>query len=1033
MKYDAFISYRHCEPDMEIAKRVHAGLENFKVPSSVQKRSQKSRIRRVFRDQEELPIGSDLSESIATALYNSEFLVVICSPRTMESEWVMKEIDTFISMHGRENILAVLVEGEPWQSFPRQLLTDDYGNVIEPLAADVRGENRRDRKEKLKSELMRLAAPILGCSYDDLRQRHREQKIKKTMGMIAGILGAVAVAGAGFAVYNAMVANRMRQLADEKTLLADEKAALADELTMLNYQLEDSLDAQLINQSSYLAATAESLFNQGNREDAVLVSIEALPSEYNDRPYLPEVEYGLSNYLYAYACGDEIGFDRTLSHDMAVDYLSANASGQYIVTADKVGAVYLWNSDTGERIVKIDAELNSRGNVIKPLAVAVDEEFIYIADENGFRKFDFYGNVMYEVGTGFSVFAAEIYLENGMYVAKDNTKVVIYDTEDGSLKATVENVGDINYGSHISYNSRCGYIVVSHYDFFADHTGISIIDTNNDYSATYVPLNGYDVLNAEVCADGIATVVVNNDFGYDFYSEKKIHVNVVAIDCVSGDTRWSSENEFTLNYTRTLWSNIENRSYDSSEGRINQTVVAIGSTLKAFNRDTGEIMSTCGMSGNITNVLLFGDSSLGIVAQSNGNVDYVDFSNGAIYESSVIITGKSISDIWCNSGKLVIRERDEKDITIMSYHEAYDLETVVEAADGNGGLLSPEENYMVTYGDAGEPGYCFYGVNGEKYKSYDLFCLDYDNYIGFTEDNYFVMVDDVINVVHWYNPIYDSEYTCQLFSTSNNSLTTIGNCYYTRNRRYALYRSGYYYSVVDLITREEIFDSKADSIVTGAAVSEDGSTIYLGFAEDTFCTVDIATGTITEYPDLNLYFANTDKANIVVCDNSRYIAVCCKDAFVRTVDLETRSVTAELEVYSVNDCYLSFLAYTEAVLVHCNDEYINVIYANDGTIYSQISVEVTNIRSLGYDLELDYYIVTADNGVTLLDGTTYKPVACSDKAFGYITSTHTFLLRSGNKIYATKYKNYEELIEEAGRQFPGAELTSEEMMKYNII
>ncbi len=36
MKYDAFISYRHLELDMEIAKKVHSGLETYHIPKAVQ-------------------------------------------------------------------------------------------------------------------------------------------------------------------------------------------------------------------------------------------------------------------------------------------------------------------------------------------------------------------------------------------------------------------------------------------------------------------------------------------------------------------------------------------------------------------------------------------------------------------------------------------------------------------------------------------------------------------------------------------------------------------------------------------------------------------------------------------------------------------------------------------------------------------------------------------------------------------------------------------------------------------------------------
>ena len=110
MIYDAFISYRHAPLDMEIAKKVHTGLETYHVPGAVQKKTGKKKIERVFRDQDELPIGSDLNENIAGALRESEYLVVICSPETPGSYWVAKEIETFIQLHDRHHVLAVLVD-----------------------------------------------------------------------------------------------------------------------------------------------------------------------------------------------------------------------------------------------------------------------------------------------------------------------------------------------------------------------------------------------------------------------------------------------------------------------------------------------------------------------------------------------------------------------------------------------------------------------------------------------------------------------------------------------------------------------------------------------------------------------------------------------------------------------------------------------------------------------------------------------------------------------------------------------------------
>ena len=102
MIYDAFISYRHTPLDMEVAKKLHRSLENYHIPAAVQKRTGKKKINRVFRDQEELPIGSDLDDNISAALSESEYLIVICSPRTPDSYWVCKEIETFIKMHGKD-------------------------------------------------------------------------------------------------------------------------------------------------------------------------------------------------------------------------------------------------------------------------------------------------------------------------------------------------------------------------------------------------------------------------------------------------------------------------------------------------------------------------------------------------------------------------------------------------------------------------------------------------------------------------------------------------------------------------------------------------------------------------------------------------------------------------------------------------------------------------------------------------------------------------------------------------------------------
>ncbi len=181
--YDAFISYRHSELDSFVAATLHKQLESFKLPRGVLRnkiremrqpeageqqskeltKEVKTRIHRVFRDKEELPLATNLADPIREALQNSEYLIVICSPRLPESMWCRKEIETFIEMHDREHVLAVLAEGEPAASFPEELLYREAeekqpdGSIlkvkipVEPLASDVRGmrteRNPQENKE----------------------------------------------------------------------------------------------------------------------------------------------------------------------------------------------------------------------------------------------------------------------------------------------------------------------------------------------------------------------------------------------------------------------------------------------------------------------------------------------------------------------------------------------------------------------------------------------------------------------------------------------------------------------------------------------------------------------------------------------------------------------------------------------------------------------------------------------------------------------------------------------------------------------
>lgn len=201
LQYDAFISYRHCPLDQFAAANLHRKLERFRLPKNLLQHFPESdgKIHRVFRDEDELPLASNLSDPIEKALASSKFLIVICTPRLKDSLWCQKEIETFLRMHGRKKILLVLAEGEPSESFPEILTyeniatTDASGNEVikrkplEPLAADIRGTNDKERLKAMDTAVMKLAAAMFGLNYDEVRQRNREQMLKQRIAVASWI------------------------------------------------------------------------------------------------------------------------------------------------------------------------------------------------------------------------------------------------------------------------------------------------------------------------------------------------------------------------------------------------------------------------------------------------------------------------------------------------------------------------------------------------------------------------------------------------------------------------------------------------------------------------------------------------------------------------------------------------------------------------------------------------------------------------------------------------------------------------------
>lgn len=331
-RYKAFISYRHEALDIKVATEIQNCLERYHIPGSIRREKGIRSIGRIFRDKDELPSTSDLNDTIKEALVSSEFLICICSPAYTGSVWCRKELEFFLENHDKNHVLTVLADGDPLQVVPEILrmetvtFTAEDGMTVtkemplEPLSCDWRMDRHRARTE----ELPRLAASLIGCRYADLRQKMRRRQMRIT----------AAAAGAG--------------------------ALLLAYFVWSYLGIQRNYKASQINQSRYLAASAQEALDGNDNLLAAQLSLAALPDEENDRPVVPEALYTLSQAVGAYQTRDLLNFRSAASYEVPGGGLYQHIispDARHLVMMDISGKVIaIWDLEKDEMTAQISSQ-----------------------------------------------------------------------------------------------------------------------------------------------------------------------------------------------------------------------------------------------------------------------------------------------------------------------------------------------------------------------------------------------------------------------------------------------------------------------------------------------------------------------------------------------------------------------------------------------------------------------------------------------------------------------------------------------------
>lgn len=250
-RYHGFISYSHAADGL-LAPRLASALQRFAKPWW------KRRAVRVFRDDSSLTASPHLWSSIARAMDQSDWFILLLSPEAASSKWVNQEIDYWVSKRDPDRILPVLTDGTlTWSGNQLQ------GTAVPPSVEGVfRDEPRwvdmRFAKEEAQLDLKNprflecvadIAAALRAVPKEDLeseevRQHRRTVRIAWSVGALVLALGLTAAVAAVRSSQNAAAAREQQVIAETNASLAQAQFLAVSAVDVVN---EDPELAKLLS------------------------------------------------------------------------------------------------------------------------------------------------------------------------------------------------------------------------------------------------------------------------------------------------------------------------------------------------------------------------------------------------------------------------------------------------------------------------------------------------------------------------------------------------------------------------------------------------------------------------------------------------------------------------------------------------------------------------------------------------------------------------------------------------------------------
>ena len=198
--------------------------------------------------------------------------------------------------------------------------------------------------------------------------------------------------------------------------------------------------------------------------------------------------------------------------------------------------------------------------------------------------------------------------------------------------------------------------------------------------------------------------------------------------------------------------------------------------------------------------------------------------------------------------------------------------------------------------------------------------------------------------------------------------------------------------------------------------------------------LDTQDGSRTEMKsdDYRTVAGNFDKACIAVSPDDRYVALCCMDGMIRVADTSSYETAAKIPLQSYLRSFVSFTDDGTHLVMQGDDYRIRIWDMNAGSFVCTMDGS-GSVDHIVCDDESGLLAICQGYGLFLFETGGYGCVAYADNGMFYLKDNDSILLSNDRRtICRTYYKDYKTLKEEAHRQFPGASLSDEKKVKYNI-